>query len=168
MSCPVPAQERLRGWLCGNFPFGRHPYADSRVWLTEGREVHSRGAWQHLVAPGSRDAGDGRTGPGMVAQRRGWPKRARGDGGDALHWSDVTVLSHMGVGQVFVPFSRVPPSSFEGAARRPYGGGWHSVTELTLALPHNVVQWWGWPHRARGWRNNAWAGFPGGVRGPAW
>jgi hypothetical protein len=104
----------------------------------------------------------------MVAQRRGWPNRVGGDEGDALRWSDVTALSRMGVGQVFVPFSRVPPSSFEGAARRPYGGGWHSVTELTLALPHSVVQRRRWPHRAGGWRNSAGAGFPGGVRGPAW
>jgi hypothetical protein len=27
--------------LCGNFPFDRHPYADSRVRLTGGRKVHS-------------------------------------------------------------------------------------------------------------------------------
>jgi hypothetical protein len=37
----VPAQERLRGWLCGDFPFSRRPYADSRVRLTGGRKVHS-------------------------------------------------------------------------------------------------------------------------------
>jgi hypothetical protein len=104
----------------------------------------------------------------MVAQRREWPNKAGGDGGDALRWPDVTASSHVGVGQVPVPFSRVLPSSFEGAARRPYGGGWHSVTELTLASSHNAVQWRRWPHRAGGWRNSARAGFPGGVRGPAW
>jgi hypothetical protein len=91
----------------------------------------------------------------MFAQRRGWPNRAGGDGGDALCWSDVTASSRVGVGQVPVPFSRAPPSSFEGAAHRPYGGGWHSVTELTLALLHSVVQWRRWPHRAGGWRNSA-------------
>jgi hypothetical protein len=31
---------------------------------------------------------------------------------------------------------------------RPYGSGWHSVTELTLALLHNTIQWRGWPHEA--------------------
>jgi hypothetical protein len=41
---------------------------------------------------------------------------------------------------VSVPPSRVPLSSFEGAARRLYKSGWHSVAELTLALPHSVVQ----------------------------
>jgi hypothetical protein len=92
--------------------------------------------------------------PGMVAQWRGWPHRAGGDGGDALYWSDVTALSYVGVGWMSVPFSRVPPSSFEGAARRPYWSGWHSVTELTLALPHNAVQWRGWPHE-EGRRNSA-------------
>jgi hypothetical protein len=76
----------------------------------------------------------------MVAQRQGWLHRADGDRGDALHWSDVTVLSCVGVGCMSVPFSRVPPSSFEGAARRPYENGWCSVTELTLALPHSAVQ----------------------------
>jgi hypothetical protein len=113
--------------------------------------------------------------------RRGWLHRAR-DGctaagmaeqgqrrrGDTLRWSDVTALSRVGVGHVSVPFSRVSPSSFEGAACRPYGGGWHSVTELTLTLPHNVVQWRGWPHRDGGLRNSAGAGFPGGVIGPVW
>jgi hypothetical protein len=73
----------------------------------------------------------------------------------------------LGVGEVSLPFSRVPPSSFEGAACRSYGRRRHSVTELTLALPHNTVQWRGWPHRAGVWRNNAGVGFPGGVRGPA-
>jgi hypothetical protein len=38
--------------------------------------------------------------------------------------------------------------------RRPYESGWHSVVELTLALPHSDVQWRGWPHR-EGWRNSA-------------
>jgi hypothetical protein len=52
------------------------------------------------------------------------------------------------------PFSRVPPSSFEGAAHHPYERGQHSVTELTLALPHSAVQWRGWPHR-EGWWNSA-------------
>jgi hypothetical protein len=41
VASPVPAQERLRGWLCGDFPFGRRPYADSRVRLTGGHKVHS-------------------------------------------------------------------------------------------------------------------------------
>jgi hypothetical protein len=63
------------------------------------------------------------------------------------HWSDVTMSSWAGARQASVPFSRVPPSSFEGAARRPYESGQHSVTELTLALPHNAVQWREWPHR---------------------
>jgi hypothetical protein len=33
---------------------------------------------------------------GMVAQRRGWLYRADDDGGDALHWFDVTELSRVG------------------------------------------------------------------------
>jgi hypothetical protein len=66
-----------------------------------------------------------------------------GDGGDTPHWSDVTASSRAGARQTFVPFSRVLPSSFEGAACGPYESGWHSVTELTLGLPHSVVQWRG-------------------------
>jgi hypothetical protein len=56
--------------------------------------------------------------------------------------------------QASVPLSRVPPSSFEGAACGPYESGRHSVMELTLASLHSDVQWRGWPHR-EGWRNRA-------------
>jgi hypothetical protein len=52
------------------------------------------------------------------------------------------------------PFRGFRRPFFEGAARRPYESGRHSVTELTLALPHSAVQWRGWPHR-ESWRNNA-------------
>jgi hypothetical protein len=37
--------------------------------------------------------------------------------------------------------------------------GEHGATELTLALPHSVVQWRGWPHR-EGWRNSVRIRFP--------
>jgi hypothetical protein len=69
---------------------------------------------------------------------------ADGDGGDAPHWSDVMTSSRAGARQAFVPFSRVLPYSFEGVAYGSYKSGRHSVTELTLALPHSVVQWRGW------------------------
>jgi hypothetical protein len=58
-------------------------------------------------------------------------------------WSDVMVSSRAGASQVSVPFSRVLPSSFEGAARGSYESGRHSVTELILALPHSAIQWRG-------------------------
>jgi hypothetical protein len=132
----VPTQERLRGWLCGSFPSGHRPYAGSRVQLTEGRRVHSSG---HDDVLSSRVP----TTPGMVLQHAGWLHRADGDGGDALHWPDVTTSSRVGAGWGSVPLSRVLLSSFEGVARRPYGRGWYSVTELTLALLHRVVQWRG-------------------------
>jgi hypothetical protein len=57
------------------------------------------------------------------------------------HWSDITTSSCAGAGHAFVPFLRVLPSSFEGAACGPYESGRHSVTELTPALPHSAVQW---------------------------
>jgi hypothetical protein len=50
---------------------------------------------------------------GLVAQRRRWPHKAGGDGGDALHWSDVTMLSSAGAGLESVPLSRVLSSSLE-------------------------------------------------------
>jgi hypothetical protein len=88
---PVPAQERLRGWLCGNFSFGCRPYADSRVRLTEGHKVHSSGRGGVLSSglPQRRgwccSARDGSTGPkvteetcstGLMSRSR--PARARG------------------------------------------------------------------------------------------
>jgi hypothetical protein len=47
---------------------------------------------------GFHSAGDGVAVPGMVAQRRGRPRGAGGDGGDTLRWSDVTTLSSMDAG----------------------------------------------------------------------
>jgi hypothetical protein len=38
------------------------------------------------------------------------------------------------------PPSRVPSFSFEGAASRSYGSGWHSAAELTPALSHSATQ----------------------------
>jgi hypothetical protein len=66
--------------------------------------------------------------PGMAPWWRGWPHRADGDGGDA---PDVMAWPRASAEPRPSP-SRVPPSSFEGAARRPYKSGWHSVAELTL------------------------------------
>jgi hypothetical protein len=63
----VPAQERLRGWLCGSFPFGHRLYAGSRVKLTEGRRMHSSSRGDVFVASGSHSAGDGAAARGMVA-----------------------------------------------------------------------------------------------------
>jgi hypothetical protein len=57
--------------------------------------------WRSTIAGvilSSHSAGDGVAVPGMAAQRRGWPHSAGGDGGDALHWSDVKMLSRMGAG----------------------------------------------------------------------
>jgi hypothetical protein len=79
---------------------------------------------------------------GMVAQRRGWPHRARGDGGDALRWSDVTASSRAGAGSVSVPFSRVLPSSFEGCgvqAIQEWATQCHRVdTGLLAQLPYSA------------------------------
>jgi hypothetical protein len=47
--------------------------------------------------------------------------------------------------------SRQPP--FEGTACWSYGGRRHSVTELTLALPHSAEQRQGWPPPGS-WRNS--------------
>jgi hypothetical protein len=52
--------------------------------------------------------------PGMVAQRWGWPHRAKGDRGDALRLPYVTASSWMGAELVAVRFSSASLSSFEG------------------------------------------------------
>jgi hypothetical protein len=87
------------------------------------------------------------TASGMALQCPGW-RRDGGDGHTGLMATeetrftgpDVTAWTWAGVEQASVPPSRAPPSSFEGVAHQPYESGWHSVTELTLALPHYVVQ----------------------------
>jgi hypothetical protein len=79
----VPAQERLQGWSCGSFPFGRRPYAGSRVRLTEGWRMHNSGrgnissSWAPtapemvLQCPGWQySSGDGRTGPVLAEELR--------------------------------------------------------------------------------------------------
>jgi hypothetical protein len=81
---------------------------------------------------------------GMAAQGR-WRRRRPA----SLVRRHGVALCERGTG--VRPPLRVPPSSFEGVARRPYGSGWHNVMELTLALLHSVLQWWGWPH-LEGWR----------------
>ena len=133
MACPVSVQERLRGWRRRSFPCGRRPYADSRVRLTGGRKGHSRGRGG-VLSPRTPTAS------GMALQCPGW----RRDGGDGRAGPTVTEVTRLtgpaswcGAEQASVPFSRVLPSSFEGAARWPYESGWRSVTELTLALPHS-------------------------------
>jgi hypothetical protein len=65
-----------------------------------------------------------------------------GDGGDALHWSDVTTPSRGGAGLTFVPLSRVPPSSFEGCdveSVQEWAAQCHGVdTSLPAQLPYSA------------------------------
>jgi hypothetical protein len=83
MACPVSVQERLRGWRCKSFPFGRHACVISRVGLTEGRWLHSSGRGgvlsprtptalgMALQCPGCRYiGGDGCTGPMVTEETR--------------------------------------------------------------------------------------------------
>jgi hypothetical protein len=53
---PVSVQERLRGWWCRGFSFGRRPYVGSRVRLTGGRRAHNsrRGGVCRPVPPQCR------------------------------------------------------------------------------------------------------------------
>jgi hypothetical protein len=78
VASPVPVQERLRAWLCENSLFGRHPYADSRVQLTEGWRTHSSGRGDVLSfrAP---------TAPGMALQCPGW-QHNDGEDRTRLRW----------------------------------------------------------------------------------
>jgi hypothetical protein len=67
---------------------------------------------------------------------------AGGDGGDALHWSDVTTPSRVGAGLTSVPLSRVPPSSFEGCdveSVQEWAVQCHGVdTDVPTQLPHSA------------------------------
>jgi hypothetical protein len=85
MACPVSAQEQLRGWRCRSFPFGRRPYADSRVQLTGGRKVHSsrRGGVLSPCTP---------TASGMALQCPGW-RPGGGDGRTGLMVTEETCLN---------------------------------------------------------------------------
>jgi hypothetical protein len=80
--------------------------------------------------------------PEMVVHRRGWLHRAEGDGGDALHWSDVTAPSRASAGLTLVPLLRVPPPSFEGCvvkAVQEWAAQCHGVdTGLPAQLPHSA------------------------------
>jgi hypothetical protein len=130
----VSAQERLRGWLCGSFLFGRRPYVDSRVHLTEGRRMHSSGRGDVLssrapTAPGMvlqcpgwwHNGGDGRTGPEVTEKTRSTSLTSRCRPAWVRGWRPY----------LFRGFRR--PLS-RGATWRPYRSGWHSVTELTPAV----------------------------------
>jgi hypothetical protein len=128
MVCPVSVQERLRGWRHRSLPFGRRPRVDSRAQLTRGRTERSNGRGDVLSPRAS-------TMSRMALQCPGW-RRGGGDGRTGLMVTEGTRPTSWH-GPVRVQNrrpspSRVPPSSFEGAARRPYKSGWHSVAELTL------------------------------------
>jgi hypothetical protein len=71
--------------LCGDFSFGRRPYADSRVRLTGGRKVHSsrRGSVLSSWAP---------TGLGMAQQCLGW-RHGSGDDRTGLMVTEKTRLT---------------------------------------------------------------------------
>jgi hypothetical protein len=71
MACPVPVQERHRGWRCRGLSFGGRLHADSRVPLTGGRRAHS--SWRGCVLSPRTS-----TAPGMAMQCLGWCR----DGGD--------------------------------------------------------------------------------------
>jgi hypothetical protein len=95
---PVLAQKRLRGWLRGRLPLESSSVRRLKG-VADGRpEGVQWWGWRCLVIPGSHSDGDGIAVLGMAAQRFGWPHSADGDGGDALHWSDITASSRAGAG----------------------------------------------------------------------
>jgi hypothetical protein len=103
----------------------------------------------------------------MVLQCPEW-RRGGGDGHTGLTVTEETRFtgptlqrcSGRAWNMPLYPFRGLRRPLFEGAALGPYESGWYSVTELTPALPHSVVQWRGWPHR-EGRRNSVGIGFPG-------
>jgi hypothetical protein len=134
-SCPRPgAASRVAVW---NILFGRRPYADLRVQLTEGSKVHNSGHGDVLSFWVL-------TAPGRVLQCPGWLHSGR----DGCTWPKVTgetlstgLMSRRRPARawgkrpyLFRGFRR--PLS-RGATWRLYESGRHSVTELTPAFPHS-------------------------------
>jgi hypothetical protein len=106
---PVFAQERLREWRCGSLPFGRRPYADSRVQLTGSRKVHSswRGSVLSLRTP---------TVPGMARQCPGW-RCGGGDGRAGLMVMEEMCLTGLTSRRRPERLRDRRPSSFRGFHR---------------------------------------------------
>jgi hypothetical protein len=134
---PVPAQERLRGWL-----HGRLPLESSSIRRLEGvadgrlEDVQWRG-WRCLVVSGSHSDGDGVAVLGMVAQRWGWPQRANGDEEMRSNGPTSRRRPVRTRGRRPYPFRGFRRPLSRGAACRLYGSGWHNVTELTPTFPHS-------------------------------
>jgi hypothetical protein len=76
--------------------------------------------------------------PGMAAQGRGWPCRARGDGGDALRLPYVTSSSWMGAELVAVHLSRALLSLFEGCDVEEGRKKAAQSQGMTPAIPHST------------------------------
>jgi hypothetical protein len=107
--------------------------------LADGRsEAVQRQAWRRPVGLGSHNVRDGPAVPRMVEQRRTWPHRAEGDGGDALHHPHITASSWAGTELVVVHFSRVSPSSFEGCDVEVVREWVAQCYEMTLAILHDT------------------------------
>jgi hypothetical protein len=122
-SCARPgATSRVH---CGNLLFGRHPYASSRVGLTEGWRLHNSGCGDVLSswAP---------TAPGMVLQCSGW-WCSGGDGRTGSMVMEETRSTGLtsrcrpvwARGRRPHPFRGFRHPLSRGAVRRPYGSGWH-------------------------------------------
>jgi hypothetical protein len=114
----------------------RRLHAGSRVWLTEGRRMHSGGDGDVLSSRAP-------TATRMALQYSGW----RYSGGDGRTGSTVTEETHStgstswrrsvrARGRRLYPSRGFRCPLSRGAACRPYGSGQHSVTKLTPALPH--------------------------------
>jgi hypothetical protein len=148
--CPGESRPWHASWrlLClsrGVFGGGR---AGILAWLSSVRRFEGptdvgsgaaqRSAWRRPVSSGPHGVGDDPAVPGMVAQRRGWPHKAGGDGGDVLHHRRVTALSWAGTGLVALRLSRVSPPPFVGCGVgkvREWATLCHGVAP---AIPHST------------------------------
>jgi hypothetical protein len=118
VACPVPVQERLRGWRCRGHSFGGRPHANSRVPLTGGRRAHS--SWCGCVlSPRTPTASR------MAVQCPRW-RRGGGDGLTALKVTEGTRPTSRH-GPVQAQSRR--PSSFEGYVVLFRGRGTSAVRE---------------------------------------
>jgi hypothetical protein len=108
LACPVSVQERLRGWRCKTFPFGRHACVISRVRLTEGRRLHSGGCGD-VLSPHTPTAS------GMALQCSGC-RYSGGDGRTGLMVTEETHLTGLTSWRCPGRARNRRPSLFEGSA----------------------------------------------------
>jgi hypothetical protein len=127
VACPVPVQERLRGWRCRGWPSGRRPWAGSRVPSTGARTRYSGGHGDVLspCAP---------TASGMSSQYPAW-HCSGGDGRTGLTATERTVPTILTSRRSPAYSQKRHSSQFEGSAGPPSRARRVSRTKVGGTMP---------------------------------